>query len=190
MIPMLRIQLLGNFLLRSDDTPVTTVDSPRLQALLAYFLLHRDAPHPRQHLAFLLWPDTTEAQAHTNLRTLLHRLRRAQPEADHFLHVDAQTLHWRADAPWTLDVVDFERAVAQADQAERAAKRPNFAYLPFGGGPRQCIGNTFALTEATLILATVAQRYRLRLVPGHPVSPKSVFVLKTSHGLPMTLHPR
>ena len=122
-IPMLHIQLLGNFLLRSDDTPVTTVDSPRLQALLAYLLLHRDAPHPRQHLAFLLWPDTTEAQAHTNLRTLLHRLRRALPEADPFLHSDAQTVHWRSDAPWTLDVADFERTVAQADQAERAGNQ-------------------------------------------------------------------
>jgi cytochrome P450 len=70
---------------------------------------------------------------------------------------------------------------------ERSANRPPLAYLPFGAGPRQCIGNQFALTEAQLVLATIAQRYQLRLVPGHPVRPRPVFVLRTSDGLPMTL---
>lgn len=71
-----------------------------------------------------------------------------------------------------------------------APNRPKFAYMPFGGGPRLCIGQPFALAEATLILATVAQRYRLRLKPEHPVQPKPVFTLKTSHGLPMRLEAR
>jgi cytochrome P450 len=70
---------------------------------------------------------------------------------------------------------------------ERSANRHKFAYLPFGAGPRQCIGNNFALMEAQLVLATVAQRYQLRLRPGHPVQPDPVFVLRTSHGLPMTV---
>jgi cytochrome P450 len=70
---------------------------------------------------------------------------------------------------------------------ERSEGRPTFAYLPFGGGPRLCIGNQFALTEAQLLLASIAQRYALRLVPGHPVRPNPIFVLRTSHGLPMTL---
>lgn len=73
---------------------------------------------------------------------------------------------------------------------ERSANRPPFAYLPFGGGPRLCIGNTFALTEAQLILATIAQRYQLRLKPNHPVRPNPIFVLRTSHGLPMQLQAR
>lgn len=73
---------------------------------------------------------------------------------------------------------------------ERSADRHNFVYLPFGGGPRLCIGNQFAMTEAQMALATVAQRYRLRLVPGHPVRPNPIFVLRTSHGLPMTLERR
>jgi cytochrome P450 len=73
---------------------------------------------------------------------------------------------------------------------ERSAGRPRFAYIPFGGGPRQCIGNTFAMMEAQLVLATVAQRYCLRLVPGHPVEPQVLLTLRPRYGLPMTLHPR
>ena len=73
---------------------------------------------------------------------------------------------------------------------ERAKGRPYFAYFPFGGGPRLCIGNNFALMEAKLVLATVAQRYRLELVPGHPVEPEPLVTLRPKHGLLMTLHPR
>lgn len=68
---------------------------------------------------------------------------------------------------------------------ERSENRPAFAYLPFGGGPRLCIGNSLALTEATLILAMITQRFRLTLTPGHPVRPQPIFTLHTSHGLPM-----
>jgi cytochrome P450 len=70
---------------------------------------------------------------------------------------------------------------------ERSAGRPRFAYFPFGGGPRQCIGNTFALMEAQMVLATVAQRYRLRLVSGHPVEPQVSIAMRPRYGLPMTL---
>jgi cytochrome P450 len=70
---------------------------------------------------------------------------------------------------------------------ERSAGRPRFAYVPFGGGPRQCIGNTFALTEAQLILATVAQRYRLRVVLGHDVKPNPLITLRAQSGLPVLL---
>ena len=70
---------------------------------------------------------------------------------------------------------------------ERSARRPHFAYFPFGGGPRLCIGNAFALMEAHLILATIAQRYQLRLVPGHPVVPEPLVTLRPRFGLMMTL---
>src|SRR6058998_2827016 len=129
MTPTLHIQLLGGFRLTTHDAPVTTLDSPRLQALLAYLLLHRAAPHARAHLAFQLWPDTTETQAHANLRTLLHRLRYSLPDADEFVHVDAQTVQWRADAPATLDVADFERALTDADAAEQHGDQPTLRRL-------------------------------------------------------------
>jgi len=71
---------------------------------------------------------------------------------------------------------------------ERSENRPRYAYFPFGGGPRQCIGNEFALMEATLVLATIAQKYRLHLVPGHSVEPYPIFTLRPRHGVLMTVH--
>ena len=65
--------------------------------------------------------------------------------------------------------------------------RPRFAYFPFSGGPRLCIGNEFALTEAQLILAMVLQRYRLQLVPGHPVEPEVRLTLRPRYGIKMTV---
>lgn len=65
-------------------------------------------------------------------------------------------------------------------------QRPRFAFLPFGGGPRQCIGNTFATMEAVLILATLAQRFAPR-VAGPPPVPEFLLTLRPKDGLPMTL---
>ncbi len=73
---------------------------------------------------------------------------------------------------------------------ERSADRPKFAYLPFGAGPRQCIGNQFALLEAHLSVATLAQTYRLHLVPGHPVEPWPLITLRPRFGMPMTIERR
>jgi len=73
---------------------------------------------------------------------------------------------------------------------ERSAGRHRFAYLPFGGGPRVCIGQVLAMTEATLILATLAQRYRLRLRPGHQVAIQSRVTIRPRDGLPMSVEPR
>lgn len=70
---------------------------------------------------------------------------------------------------------------------EREAARPKFAFFPFGGGPRVCIGNSFAMMEAQLLLATLAQRYRLELVPGRRVEPEPLVTLRPRGGLPMRL---
>ncbi len=82
-----------------------------------------------------------------------------------------------------------ERFDPERFSPERSEGRPSFAYLPFGGGPRICIGNSFAMTEVQLILATVAQRYRLRLVPGLPVELHPLITLRPRYGMRMTLHP-
>ena len=67
---------------------------------------------------------------------------------------------------------------------------PRFAYFPFGGGPRQCIGNTFALMETALILATIAQQFRFRLVEGYPVVPLASITLRPRHGIRAVLELR
>jgi cytochrome P450 len=71
---------------------------------------------------------------------------------------------------------------------EKQAARPRFAYFPFGGGSRQCIGNNFALMEAQLIIATVAQKYRLRLADERKIEPETSVTLRPSRSLKMTLH--
>lgn len=67
---------------------------------------------------------------------------------------------------------------------------PKFAYFPFGGGPRLCIGSSFAMMEAALLLATIAQRFRLKVVPGHPIVPLPAITLRPKYGMPVTLSKR
>jgi cytochrome P450 len=73
---------------------------------------------------------------------------------------------------------------------EFKAGLPKLAYFPFGGGPRQCIGESFAWMELVLVVATIAQQWKLRLVPDHPVVPKPVVTLRTKHGLRMNVQAR
>jgi cytochrome P450 len=82
-----------------------------------------------------------------------------------------------------------EPGAFQPDRWEHdlAKRLPRYAYFPFGGGPRLCIGNTFALMEATLLLATIAQRFRFRLAPGAAVTPMLSVTLRPAEGLPMIL---
>ncbi len=73
---------------------------------------------------------------------------------------------------------------------ERCENRAKFAYFPFGGGPRVCIGANFSMMEAQIILAMVTQKFQLDLVPDHPVSMSQSLTLRPRHGLKMTLTPR
>lgn len=107
-MPSLHIHLLGDFVIESDGDPLVADASLRLQSVLAYLLLHSRARQSRQHVAFQLWPDSSEEQARGNLRKALHQLRHALPHPDRFLLVDARTVQWRTDAPYTLDVDEFE----------------------------------------------------------------------------------
>jgi cytochrome P450 len=91
------------------------------------------------------------------------------------------------DARWYDSPDEFRPERWEGDLMKRL---PRFAYFPFGGGPRQCIGNAFALMEAALILATIAQQYRFRLVEGHPVVPLASITLRPRHGIRAVLEAR
>lgn len=110
---MLRVTLLGEFRIQYHDATINDVNTPRLQSLLAYLLLHHDIPQTRSHLAFLFWPDTSEVQARTNLRNLLHHLRHALPDADKYLVSSGSSVYWRTDSQFTLDVNQLQVALAQ-----------------------------------------------------------------------------
>jgi len=77
--------------------------------------------------------------------------------------------------PLRFDPLRFEPA--------RKAQRHRFAYFPFGGGPRVCIGDGFAWLAGTLLLATLAQRFRFEAVPGQRVAPLPRVTLRLKHGL-------
>lgn len=73
---------------------------------------------------------------------------------------------------------------------EARESRPKFSYFPFGGGPRLCIGEHFAWMEGVLVLATIAQRFRMRLAPGHPVEMQPLVTLRPKHGMKLILEAR
>ena len=91
------------------------------------------------------------------------------------------------DARWFPNPEQFdpERFTPEARDA-----RPKFAYFPFGGGARVCIGERFAWMEGVLVLATLAQRWQLRLEPGHRVEMLPLITLRTKHGMRMALEKR
>jgi cytochrome P450 len=70
---------------------------------------------------------------------------------------------------------------------DSARQLPRFAYIPFGGGPRICIGNRFAMMESALILATIAQRFRLECPNGFLAVPFPSIILRPKEGIPVKL---
>lgn len=113
----LYIQLLGGFSLTFEASLVSNFHQPRRQALLAYLLLHRGTPQLRSSIAFLFWPDSTDQQARTNLRRLLYSVRRALPQANQYLALTTETIQWRNESPFQLDVAQFEARLEQAAEA-------------------------------------------------------------------------
>jgi cytochrome P450 len=91
------------------------------------------------------------------------------------------------DSRWFDDPESF-RPERWADGMSQ--RIPRYAYFPFGGGPRICIGNNFALMEATLILATIARQFRLELAPDATIAPLATITLRPAHGVKVVLTKR
>ena len=119
-------------------------------------------------------------------------LSRASEQADEIGEIGLQPGSLIVIAPYILhrhrrlwerpDLFDPTRFLAP-----EKAKIPRFAYLPFGAGPRTCIGSSFALQEATIVLARLSQRFDMQLVPGARVWPLQKITLRPAHGLPMRI---
>ncbi|CAL9619281.1 hypothetical protein SUDANB176_05807 [Streptomyces sp. enrichment culture] len=121
------VRVLGRFRMGPAGGPPWRPASARAESLLGYLVLHRDEPQPRGRLAGLLWPESSEAQARTNLRHLLHTLRGAVPDVDRVLEVTARTVAWRADAACALDVTAFESALERARALPAGRRAPALA---------------------------------------------------------------
>ena len=119
--PSPRIEVFGKFRITRGGEVVSTINTNRLKSLLSYLILHGDTLQPREHLAFLLWPDSDEGQARTNLRQLLHHLRRALPHECGLLEGDTQSVYFRRNPDCALDVAEFDAAVAAAEKAAQSA---------------------------------------------------------------------
>jgi DNA-binding SARP family transcriptional activator/predicted ATPase len=119
----MRINLFGNLRITFAGRPVTAVNTNRLQSLIAYLILHGDTPQPREQLAFMLWPASSESQARTNLRQLLHHLKRALPSECNSLETSHFAVQWRQDAGCAIDAVDFQAAITEAGSARTEKDR-------------------------------------------------------------------
>jgi DNA-binding SARP family transcriptional activator len=124
---MLDVVLFGEFRVCSEGSLLAGLRSPRTQALLGYLALHQGTPQPRQQVAGLFWPDSTDAQARTNLRRELHALRACLPDPDAVLAADQTGVWWRHDGACQIDVTAFAAAADEADAALGRGDASGFA---------------------------------------------------------------
>lgn len=104
---------------------------------------------------------------------------------DAIMQISIFAMH-RSSRYWhNPDVFDPERF-----SPENETKIPHYAYLPFGGGARVCIGNQFAMMEAKLLLVTIMQHYELELASNHEVVPQQLLTLRAKHGMKMVIKHR
>ena len=110
-----RLRLLGTFELTLDGIPVA-LGQPRLEELVALLALRPGTPLKRAEIAYHFWPDSSEQQARTNVRNLLHKLKKSWPNLEATVAIGHGDVTWRRDATLAVDAQDFARA---ADRAER-----------------------------------------------------------------------
>ena len=116
----MRLELLGGFRVLTSGRKVTRLPGARQQELIAYLVLHARQAVPRQRVAGVLWANSTDAQALTNLRRELHNVREAWPELDGLIDAAPRTVAWRAEMA-AVDVLTFEALARQGLDGDRAA---------------------------------------------------------------------
>lgn len=134
----LDIRFLGGFQVRVGGEHVEALRSGRARSLLAFLVLNADVVHQRQGLAFEFWPGSSEGQARTNLRNVLHTLRRAHPSLAASLRATSTTLQWRSSGPVSVDVERFLVAAGVArsgdpDDVDRLIAHCRAAVGLYGG---------------------------------------------------------
>lgn len=115
----LEVRMFGHLSVTDKGVPLTQRLSPRARRLLAFLLLHRHVPLPRESVAFILWPDSPEKESLGNLRRALNELRITLPPAEtsDWIIATRGELHWNLDAAYWLDAEEFERLIRQATPA-------------------------------------------------------------------------
>jgi DNA-binding SARP family transcriptional activator len=124
----LEVRLLGAPEVILDGRRLSAFNSPRLLRFLAIIAIRRDVQH-RSRLAFELWPDSSEHQARTNLRKLLHEFRHSLPDIGEFVEIDNEIVRWIPAGPSEVDVLRFREAIAVGD-TELAARLYSGDLLP------------------------------------------------------------
>src|SRR5262245_24914152 len=120
--PVRRVDVLGGFRIIAGEGQIGRSPSVRQQQLVTFLILHaRGAPVARQRVAGSLWPDSTDAQALTNLRRELHHLRESHPALDALVDSGARTLAWHGASSVQVDLVAFEAAATRGLEGDREA---------------------------------------------------------------------
>lgn len=123
-MPTLHLSLFGSFRAQLDREPIQDFESDKVRALLAYLTVEAHAPHRREYLAYLLWPDSPHSRALANLRQALANLRKALRDAQvqpPFLLRSAKELQFNPASAFRLDVAEFRRLLAEANPLPAAA---------------------------------------------------------------------
>lgn len=139
---MLKVQLLAGFRIFLDKEDISSLFSERVRLLLAYVLLNPESPISRKQIAYTFWPDSVESQARTNLRNLLHHLRKSLGEASNYLEVDILNIQVKNIASINLDVWAFNESISAAETSHDAQTRISY-------------------------LQQAVSQYRGELLPGH-----------------------
>jgi len=122
-MPRFDAQVLGGFGLSKEGEDVKALHAERLLLFLSYLFVHFDSTSSRKQISFLFWADSTEEQARTNLRNILHHLRKALPELESILEVDAQFIRVHPNANLSLDIRSFKSLLASAKMSKTDAER-------------------------------------------------------------------